>query len=128
MKYLVAGLLAAAALALTLSSNYADEKDKKDKKEPKYTVKEVMKVAHKEGLYKMVAEGEATQKEKDQLVALYTALAQNKSPGEGDEKDWKERTTKMLAVAKAAAKGDKKAAKSLLDVVQCGACHELHKP
>ena len=32
MKYLVGGLLAAAALALTLSSNYADEKDNKDKK------------------------------------------------------------------------------------------------
>jgi len=121
MKYVVAGLFALAALALTMSNNYADEKD------GKYTIKEVMKLAHKDELFKLVASGKASQKEKDKLVELYTALAKAKPP-EGELKDWQERTGPMLAAAKQAAKGDAKAAASLLKIVQCGACHELHKP
>jgi hypothetical protein len=124
MKYVVAGLLASLAMALTMDNNYADEKDKD--KDPKYSIKEVMGIAHKGGLYKVVAAGKAEQKQKDQLVELYTSLAQHKSP-QGEDKDWKEKTDKMLAAAKGAAKGDAKAAASLLKIVQCGACHEIHK-
>ncbi len=44
-----------------------------DDSKPKYTIKQVMAQAHKNGMYKKVAQGKATKEEKDKLVELYTA-------------------------------------------------------
>ena len=107
------------ATTLLLGPSWAGEK-------AKYSIKEVMKEAHKGGLMKKVASGQATQQEKDKLVDLYVALQQNKPP-KGEEGSWKEQTEKLIVVAKKAAKGDDAAAKSLPKVVQCGACHNVHK-
>src|SRR5262245_5519342 len=117
MRYVFGSLVVAAALVIGLSADRAAG----GKDDPKYTIKEVMQKAHTPGaksLLKKVATGKADDAEKKQLVELYTALAQNKPP-KGDEKDWKERTSKMLDTAKAAAKGDEKAATSLLEIVSC---------
>ena len=53
MKYVLVVALAATALILSIDANYAGEK------KPKYTIKEVMAEAHKSGLWKKVAEGDA---------------------------------------------------------------------
>ena len=120
MKYLFAAAIATLSLALVLGENTAGEK------KPKFTIPEVMAKAHKEGLMKKVASGTAGDADKEELVALYTALNANEPP-KGDLKDWKKRTGAMLDAAKKAAKGDEKAAKGLPKLANCGECHKLHK-
>ena len=51
---------------------------------PKYTIKQVMKKAHKDKLIKKVVKGEASQDEKMMLLDLYLSLPENKPP-KGDE-------------------------------------------
>jgi len=115
-------LLATLALTMVgLGMFQAREKDK-----PKYTIKEVMKEAHKSGLYKKVASGKADKEEKEKLLELYTALSMNKPP-KGDEKDWKERTDALVKAAKEAVDGDKGAGKDIQKAANCKGCHELHK-
>jgi hypothetical protein len=96
------------------------------KGEPKYTIKEVMKNAHKSGLFKKVAAGMGDKKDAEQLLELYTALAQNKSPND-EAADWKERTTAMVAAAKLAVEGSEKAGAALKKAVNCNGCHGTHK-
>lgn len=97
-----------------------------DDDKPKYTIKEVMKNAHKSGLYKKVAEGKADKEEKEKLVALYEALAKNKPP-KGDEKEWKKQTEDMLKAAKACCKDEKDAGPKLAKLVSCKTCHAAFK-
>jgi hypothetical protein len=120
MRFLSTVLCAGVALALCLGSPHAGEK-----KEPKYTIKEVMKKAHKGGLLKTVAAGDASEAERKELLELYTALSQNKPP-KGSEEDWKKKTGAMVKGAKAAVK-DAAAGKKLANIVKCGACHKAHK-
>jgi hypothetical protein len=123
MKTLVclgAGLALLLVLALSTDSSGAAQ----DK--AKFTIAEVMAKAHKSGLMKKVAEGKADDGEKKELVELYTALSANKPP-KGDEKAWKEKTDKMLALAKECQKGDKDAGAKLLKEANCGACHKAFK-
>jgi hypothetical protein len=89
---------------------------------PKYTIKQVMKDAHKSNLWKKVAQGKATKEEDEKLVEYYTALTKNKPP-KGDEKEWKEQTEAMLAAAKGAVKNDKAEEEKLLKLVNCMMCH-----
>jgi hypothetical protein len=63
-KWSSVGLLL--SLGAFVGLNFAEAAD-----QPKYTIKEVMKEAHKNGLYKKVAEGNAEKAEKEKLVALY---------------------------------------------------------
>src|SRR5262249_30062083 len=121
MKYVFGVAVAAMALILSMDAKYAGAQ-----KDPKFTIKEVMREAHKGGLMKKVATGKADAGEKKELVEMYVALSMNKPPM-GDETEWKEVTGKMVAAAKGAAKGDEKAAASLLKIVNCGACHKKFK-
>jgi mono/diheme cytochrome c family protein len=119
-KLLVAGVMIAFGwVALSLATNAEDAK-------PKYTIKEVMKSAHKAGLPKKVADGKATAEEKKQLVEFYVALAANKPP-KGDEASWKEKTAALLAAAKDAEAGKEGAGAALTKAVNCMACHSAHK-
>ena len=120
MKFVAASLMAALAFCLMLADNHAGEK-------AKYTTKEVMAEAHKGGLMKKVANGKADEDEKKKLVELYTALSQNDPPKDESKKEWKKTTGDMLKAAKGAAAGDEKAAKSLLKLVNCTACHKKFK-
>jgi hypothetical protein len=108
------------ALALCLGIPRAGEK-----KEPKYTIKEVMKKAHKDGLWKKVASGDAGKEDREELAELYVALSENKPP-KGDEKDWKKKTSAMVKASKAAVKNAEDG-KKLTKIVNCGACHKAHK-
>ena len=94
---------------------------------PKYTIKEVMKTAHKGGLTKKVAKGEASAEEKKQLVELYEALAANHPPM-GDEASWKEKTAELVVAAKEAAEGKDGASDKLNAIfMKCAGCHMAHK-
>jgi hypothetical protein len=119
MKFLAACLMAVAGIVLLLGDNQAGEK-------AKYTIKEVMKEAHKGGLMKKVADGKADDTEKKKLVELYKALAQN-TPPKGDADDWKMKTTALVDAATKAASGDATAATSLTKLANCMACHKEHK-
>jgi hypothetical protein len=100
--------------------------------EPQYTVKEVMKQAHKapkgtDPTCKKAIEGKATKEEIDKLVEYYVAMSANKPP-QGDEASWKEKCAKLLDAAKALQAGKPEAAAQYKSAVNCKACHSLHKP
>jgi hypothetical protein len=111
----IAGTLALGALAA----------DDADADKPKYSIKDVMKEAHKgdAALLKKVAAGDASAEEKKQLLELYQALAKNEPP-KGDAASWKEKTDALVA---ATVKGDADAPKKLKAASNCGACHKVHK-
>ncbi len=88
--------------------------------ETKYTVKDVMKTAMKGGLCKKVADGQASDEEKKQLLAMFESMAAAK-PAKGDEASWKEKTGALVEAAK---KGDGAALKK---AANCKACHDSHK-
>ena len=119
MRLVVAGIIAGLALAITMQGiNQAGEKDK-----AKFTISEVMLQAHKSGLWKKVAKGDAEKADREKLAELYKALTQNKPP-KGDADAWKKTTTVMHKIAEDAIK-DPEAGKKLK--VNCGACHKEHK-
>jgi hypothetical protein len=121
---LMLGAFAVIALALMFNSNVegVGDKDKKDEK-PKYTIKEVIKEAHKSGLWKKVKDGTAEKADREKLAELYKALMLSKPP-KGDADEWKKTTEVMLKVATDAI-ADADAGKKLK--VDCGACHGKFK-
>jgi hypothetical protein len=119
-KVVAASALMLGLVGMCLSAN----ETKADK--PKFTIKQVMKEAHKSNLWKKVAEGKADKDEKEKLVELYIALSQNEPP-KGDKEAWKKKTEAMLAAAKEAAKGEEGAGKKLVNLVKCADCHKAFK-
>ncbi|MCS7160458.1 MAG: hypothetical protein RMJ19_08295 [Gemmatales bacterium] len=99
--------------------------------DPKYTIKEVMKMAHqgKPALCAKAVKGEASVDELKQLLAYYEALAANKPP-RGDANAWKERTSALVESVKAliANPKDKDALAKYNKAVGCKGCHSEHKP
>ena len=127
---LAIGAVAAAPVSLNNQidavSGVQEQEQEQEQEEKKYTINEVMKLAHKDGLLKKVATGEASAEEKQQLVVLYKAMAVNKPPV-GDEESWKERSGLLIKAAEAAAKGEEDASDRLLKASNCKACHDPHK-
>jgi hypothetical protein len=121
---LIVGACSMFAVALMFNSNVEGvaDKDKKDEK-PKYTVKEVMKEAHKSGLLKKIQAGTAEKADREKLAELYKALALAE-PAKGDKEIWKKTTATMLKVATDAI-ADADAGKKVK--VDCGACHKMFK-
>jgi hypothetical protein len=110
-----ASALAFAALVLLMNGNAEAQKDTKE-----MTVKEIMMKAHgKDGLRAKVMNEKASNDEKKALIDLYTALAANKAP-KGDEKDWKERTKKVVELVKTGDPAD-------LKKIDCKGCHGAFK-
>ena len=95
---------------------------------PKYTIKEVMKMAHAgdNALAKKVTSGKATKEEKKKLVDLYTAMAADMPP-KGDAESWKEKTSTLVESAIAVEEGKEGASKDLKKAMDCKACHTVHK-
>jgi hypothetical protein len=124
VRILLAALFVA---AVGFGATIADDK----KADPKYTIKEVMKMAHggeAKSLRAKVASGKASQEEKDKLVDLYSALAAAK-PNKGDVAVWKEKTEPIVVAAKAIAadKDTSKATADLIKTTDCKACHSVFK-
>jgi hypothetical protein len=98
--------------------------------DPKYTTKQVMKMAHAGGQNSLLAKvrsGKANKQDKEKLVELYEALAGNKPP-KGDADAFSKLCEAMVDAAKAAQKGDKSAGQLLAKSTNCMACHNNHKP
>lgn len=91
----------------------------------KHTIKEVMKIAHKDGLLKKVLGGDTSQDEKLVLLDSYISLMENKPP-KGDEGSWHNLAGQaVIAAAKVAAGRD--ATADLKKATACGTCHKAHK-
>jgi hypothetical protein len=120
MRTLVVGACGAFVLAMLVSmGSYEAVGGEK----AKYTIKEVMKEAHKDGLLKKVSGGMGDKKDAERLLELYTALSKN-TPPMGEKDSWKKITDDVVAAAKKAVAGDTAALKK---AVNCGACHKAHK-
>jgi cytochrome c len=114
MRVLVAGIVAMLSLAFILGSELVGGE------KAKYTISQVMKKAMAGGLCKKVASGKASDEERKELVALFTALAQN-DPPKGDKAAFKEKANALLKAAK-----DNDGA-ALGKAANCAACHKEHK-
>jgi hypothetical protein len=103
---------------------------------PKYTVKQVMDLAHKDdkdkgtlALYsKLKASTDADEQKKlgGQLLELYTALGQNK-PAKGDPDAWKKRCDAIVAATKDVADGKDGSIDALKKANDCMGCHKDHR-
>lgn len=128
------GAIAAAPLnpvasnaGLQEQENEQEQEEQGDQEEEvKYTTKEVMKLAHKDGLLKKVATNEANDEEKKRLVELYKAMAKN-APEKGEAEEWQSRNKILIEAAEAAVKGQEDAADRLLKASNCKACHDVFK-
>lgn len=121
-RVLILGTVASLGLVLLMDATVEGFGDKKDEK-PKYTIKEVMKEAHKSGLLKKVQAGDADKSDREKLAELYKALMLNEAP-KGDKEVWKKTTT---ALSKAAAEAIADAGLGKKIKVDCGACHKMFK-
>lgn len=108
-------------IGIGLAVSFASAEDK-----PEYTIKQVMKMAHKDGLLKKVASGNGTKADAEKLLKLYQALAANK-PKKGEAESWKEKNEAIVAAAKGVVEGKEGAAQALTKATNCGACHKVHK-
>jgi hypothetical protein len=109
--------------ALFLTAGYAGAEDEK----PKYTIKEVMKIANKEKLLNKVVDGKGTAEDKKKILELYEAMAKNKPP-KGDADSWKKTTEAIVAAAKDVVDGKDGSLDALKKVAtKCGDCHKEHK-
>jgi hypothetical protein len=98
-----------------------------DDAKPKYTIKEVMKQAHKDGLLKKVAGGQGTKEDAEKLLDLYKALGDNKPP-KGDADGWKAKTAAIAHAAQEVVDGKPGAGERLTKAANCAECHKVHKP
>jgi hypothetical protein len=117
----------AAALVVGLFGGLASFLAAREDK-PKYTIEEVMEKAHKgkQSLLAKTVSGSASKEEKETLLAMYQALAQNKPP-QGDAKSWKTKTDALVSAAKAVIANENGAPMKLKMAANCAACHKVHK-
>jgi hypothetical protein len=118
----VATLLCAIFLVLGVSATGEGEDEKHEKK----TIKEVMKVAHKDGLLKKVLSGGAEKAEKEKLLDLYIDMFEGK-PKKGEIGSWQEKAGGATLAAAKVAVGRPGALAELKKATDCGACHKAHK-
>ncbi|MFO0908572.1 MAG: hypothetical protein U0794_09450 [Isosphaeraceae bacterium] len=93
---------------------------------PEETIKKAMKAAMKGGLCKKVAEGKATDAQKEELAKLFSDMCKA-TPPKGDAASWNEKAGALAAAAKAAAEGKPGAAAQLKKAANCKSCHDAHK-
>lgn len=118
VKMILGTMLTVALLTASFSFALADDEE--------ITIKVVMNDAHKSGLLKKVANGQASDEEKAQLLMLYKGLAANEPP-QGDAESWQMKTSALVAAAQAAVDGDADAGAELQAAANCKACHSVHK-
>jgi hypothetical protein len=124
MHWLAAGC-AAATLVGMQALVWAQAGD--DAAKPKHTIKEVMEQAHKGGLMKKVADGEASDEEKATLLDLYVSLAEN-DPPRGDAESFHKLAASAVMGAARVVVGRDGAEAQLAKAVNCMGCHRDHKP
>lgn len=113
-------------LALAFGATWAVSLLEAADEKPKYTIKEIMKEAHKDKLLNKVLDGSATKDQKATLSLLYLHLGKNPPP-KGDAANWKKLTDALYQAAKDAEAGKDGAVARLKAASNCGACHRAHK-
>ncbi len=121
-----------AILILGLAYTAARAADDAAATKPKHTIKEVMKGAHaapegSKSLKDKVLEGNASAKEKQELLDLYVSLAESKPP-KGELADWQKKTGSIVLSAAKIVVGRDGAVEELKVTTNCAACHKDHKP
>ena len=115
---------------LGVSTFRAADKDADDP--PKYSIKQVMRMAHRAAdkksptLADKVITGKATEDEQAKLLELYTAMAANKPP-KGSADAWKDKNTAILDAIKAVQSGKDGADVDLRKAMSCNGCHSSHR-
>lgn len=131
MPNLFRGCIAALIAAVTISTfAFAQDSDKVKKAKPMHTVKEVMAVTMApkgDKLNKKVLSGEASDKEKLQLLDLFITLGENEAP-HGDQASWAKFTNSAAIAAAKVAVGREGAIAELKAATNCKKCHDAHKP
>jgi hypothetical protein len=96
---------------------------KEEKEKPKYSIKEVMELAHSDdGLREKVIEGTANKGDKEKLLEAYVALSHNKPP-KGDAGEWKKMTQACIMAARDSLAGKEGAVAELKKATNCKECH-----
>jgi hypothetical protein len=86
-----------------------------------------MEQAHKNQLLKKVADGEASDEEKTQLLDLYVSLSENEPP-RGDAESFRKLATDAVVGAARVVVGREGAEAMLAKSVNCMGCHREHRP
>lgn len=123
----IASLVAVVAIG---AFAFAHDSDGEDKVKPKHTVKQVMgKAMSPKGdkLNKKVLSGDASDKEKLELLDLYISLTENDAPS-GDEASWNKFAGAAAIAAAKVAVGREGAMAELKAATNCKKCHDAHKP
>lgn len=90
------------------------------------SVKEVMKLAHKDGLLKKIQGGSATDEEKKQLLDLYIDMLEGE-PKKGEKADWQMAAGATVVSAAKVVLGREGALDELKKTTDCMACHSKFK-
>ncbi len=90
------------------------------------SIKEVMKIAHKEGLMKKVQGGSASDEEKKQLLDLYIDMMEGE-PKKGDKTEWKAAAAATVVSAAKVVLGREGAMEELKKTTDCKSCHDKFK-
>lgn len=90
------------------------------------SVKEVMKIAHKDGLLKKVQGGTASDEEKKQLLDLYIDMLEGE-PKKGDKNEWLMAAGAATVSAAKVVVGREGALDELKKTTDCMACHSKFK-
>src|SRR6478736_900962 len=129
-KFHIVNVLAAFVGLINLLAHAEDKPiaDKAVTEKPKYTTAEIMKALHKgnDSLGKKVQNGQGTKEDFAKLVEYYLSLPLNEPP-EGDAASWKEKSTAVLEAAKALNDGKEGAVAQYKKVINCKACHDVHR-
>ena len=97
-----------------------------DEPATKHTIKEVMKVAHKDGLLKKILAGEGSDEDKKTLLDLYVSMVESK-PKKGDMQSWHNLAGQSALAAAKVVVGREGSLKELETATNCKACHDVHK-
>lgn len=123
LKLSVVGAVCAALLVAVKLSPFALAQEEE---KAKYTIKEVMQVAHKDKLRDKVIAGDASDEEKKKLLDVYISLVENKPP-KGEEDSWQTLSGKAALAAAKVVVGRDGAIAELETSTNCRACHSAHR-
>ncbi len=104
----------------------AQQPEAKEADTAKLSIKEIMKVGHKDGLLKKILDGDATQEEKQLLLDLYITMFESK-PEKGDLQSWQQLAGGSALAAAKVVVGRPDGIETLKVATNCKACHESHK-
>lgn len=118
-------VVSVALAAIVCGTGFAWVNESARPDDPK-SIKAVMKAAMKSGLAKKVAEGQASEKEKMEILNLMIDMVENEAP-KGDATEWKMMAgTAMMNAAKVVV-GREGAGEAFGKSIDCKACHDKFK-